>query len=226
MLNKLVRLCAFAVFMLAVGGVVTPVWAHDDCGPDGKHSLGHPHCNVDPPPAETDPLYDVVIDDGGSRLLGAGERFIWNGRQVGSTYEQGRSFPLDMTWIHNNFFNNTQCFACVESGCSPTYTVYFGGFFRKHKKSIANGMLWFWGTTQDGTETVLYLLRLDGYFADDSDVVFGFPGNDKIMYMTDWTLTVSNEGADVAGGSCEGSGTFEVNDDPYDVKVTFSVSEE
>jgi hypothetical protein len=201
MLNKFVLFCAFAIFMLVAGGVIAPVWAHDDCGDGGKHSAGHPHCDVDPPPAESYPLYDVIIGDVGSPLLGVGTDFIWNGRQVGSTYEQGREFPLEMTYIQFT----------VGPGCFPSL-VKFGGFFRKHKGSTANGMLWFWGTTIDPAETVLYLLRIDGYFAGGPED--GFPGNDKIMYMEDWTLTVSNEGADVASRSCEGSGTFGDHDVP------------
>ena len=212
MWNKLILFCTFAIFMLAVGGVVTPLQAHcvtDD--PNAVHSGDHPHCNVDSPPAESYPLYNVDIDGGfndpyvaGFLLPGEGIEWIWNGRQVGSTYAQGRVFPLDMTYIQESV--GTECFGPV---------VRFGGFFRKHKKSTANGMLWFPGTTSDGLDNVLYLLKIDGYFAGGP--VDGFPGNDEIMYMTDWELKVEGAGADVASRSCEGSGTFEA----YDVPVIF-----
>jgi hypothetical protein len=208
MLNKLILFCTFAIFMLAVGGVVTPVWAHDDCEPGGKHSSNHPHCNVDPPPAESYPLYDVFIDWGivgdkkGFLLPGLGTNWIWNGRQVGSTYADRRIFPLDMTHIIDDLDDG------VGTGCFPS-VVLMGGFFRKHKKSTANGMFWFPGTTtSDPVEEVLYLLIIEGTFADSIDTDFGFPGNNKIMYMTDWELKVENAGADVASRSCEGSGTF------------------
>jgi len=116
---------------------------------------------------------------------------------VGSTYAQGRTFDLDMTYIRSE----------VGDGCFPS-AVKFGGFFRKHKKSTANGMFWFPGTTSDGLDNVLYLLKIDGTFdLDTSDD--GFPGNDKIMYMTDWELKVENAGADAASRSCEGSGPFD-----------------
>jgi hypothetical protein len=48
MIKKLAVLCAGAIFVLVVGGAVTPVWAHADCGPGGKgkHSDTHPHCGV------------------------------------------------------------------------------------------------------------------------------------------------------------------------------------
>jgi hypothetical protein len=212
MLNKLILFCTFAIFMLAVGGAVTPVWAHDDCEPGGKHSSNHPHCNVDPPPAESYPLYDVLIDGGwnpdipgpvipGSFLPGEGSDWIWNGRQVGSTYADRRIFPLDMTYIQTKV--GTGCFSSV---------VFMGGFFRKHKKSTANGMFWFPGTTSDGLDDVLYLLKIDGDFDDVPNYDEGFPGNDKIMHMTDWELKVENAGADVASRSCEGSGTFDEED--------------
>jgi hypothetical protein len=58
MFKQLTLFCTFAIFMLAVGGAVTPVWAHDDCGPGGKHSGDHPHC-IDGPKGGG--LYDVTV---------------------------------------------------------------------------------------------------------------------------------------------------------------------
>jgi hypothetical protein len=216
MLNKLILFCTFAIFMLAVGGVVTPLQAH--C--KGKHSAPHEHC-IDLPPAESYPLYDVLIDGGwdpdipgpvisGSILPGEGWDWIWNGRQVGSTYAQGRTFPLEMTnispFVGNLLYDDSEPPVIIGYECFDNL-VTFGGFFRKHKKNTANGLLWFPGTTSDGLDDVLYLLKIDGHFDDDTSGD-GFPGNDKIMHMTDWELKVENAGADVASRSCEGSGTF------------------
>ena len=212
MIKQLTLFCTFAFFMLGAGGVVSPLQAHCvENDPEAVHSGDHPHCNVDSPPAESYPVYDVFIDGGfndpyvvGFLLPGEGLKWIWNGRQVGSTYEQGRTSQLDMTWIRSK----------VGDGCFPS-EVGFGGFFRKHKKSTANGMFWFPGTTSDGLDNVLYLLKIDGYFFGGPSVN-GFPGNDEFMYMTDWELKVEGQGADVASRSCESSGTFD-----YDVPVIF-----
>ena len=138
--------------------------------------------------------------------------WIWNGTQVGSTYAQGRIFPLQMTYITPVV---TECFPLV---------VEFGGFFRKYKSSKAVGMFWFPGfTTRDSAgdqKKVLYLLKVEGYFRDGPD---GFPGNGKVMHMTHWTLTVENKGKKVASRSCEDSGTFESATGDDFVKVTFEL---
>ena len=208
MLNRLILFCTFAIFMLAVGGVGTPLQAH--C--KGQHSPPHEHCNVEPPPPKNS-LYNVFIDGGinrdysGSNLPGEGWKWIWDGKQVGSTYAQTRKFPLGMTYIQTEV--GEDCFDPV---------VLMGGFFRKAKKSTANGMLWFSGTTRDGEDDVLYLLKIDGYFGGGPDG--GFPGNDKIMYMRDWELKVERQGDEVAGRSCEWSGEF-----PDVVPVTFFIAE-
>ncbi len=71
MMNKLILFCTFAIFMLAVGGAVTPVWAHADCGPGGKgkHSDKHPHCGVVNEDSTDDgSLYLVWVD--GDLILG------------------------------------------------------------------------------------------------------------------------------------------------------------
>jgi hypothetical protein len=201
------KLLKLIVILLLLILVAPDTFAH--C--KGKHATNPPagHCDGEPPPEE-DPLYDVFIDGGfinannpAYLLPGEGLNWIWNGRQVGSTYAQGRIFDLDMTYIRSE----------VGDGCFPS-AVKFGGFFRKAKKSTANGMFWFWGTTSNGLDDVLYLLKIDGYFGGGP--VNGFPGNDEIMYMTDWTLKVENQGAEVASRSCESSGQFD-----YPVPVIF-----
>ncbi len=63
MWKKLTLFCTFAIFMLAVGGAVTPVWAHANCDdPEGKgkHSPNHPHCGV---------VNDGTTDDGNLYLV-------------------------------------------------------------------------------------------------------------------------------------------------------------
>lgn len=69
MIKKLAVLCTFAIFMLAVGGAVTPVWAHADCGPGGKgkHSDKHPHCGV---------VNEDSTDDGSLYLVWVDGEFV------------------------------------------------------------------------------------------------------------------------------------------------------
>jgi hypothetical protein len=92
--------------------------------------------------------------------------------------------------------------------------VRFGGFLRKHRKSVAEGMFWFPGTTRDLLDNVLYLLKIEGTFTDD-DPVKGFPKNEKVMTMNKWTLKVEGQGAEVISRSCVGEDVF---DTTFDVK--------
>jgi len=65
MWKKLILFCTFAIFMLAIGGAVTSVWAHDACdeaGGKGKHSPDHPHCNQDTGSTNDGSLYLVWVD--------------------------------------------------------------------------------------------------------------------------------------------------------------------
>ena len=87
-------------------------------------------------------------------------------------------------------------------------TVLMGGFFRKHKKNTANGMFWFWGTTNLASDgEVLYQLTIDGVFMTGPN---GFPGNTEVMNISDWTLSVANQGKNVTSRSCVDSGHFGV----------------
>ena len=145
-----------------------------------------------------------------------GWEWIWNGTQVGSTYAQGRTFPLEMTYISplvgNYPGSDNECFGD---------DVTFGGFFRK-KAGKAVGMFWFPGFTKysaGNQKKVLYLLKIEGTFVAGSD---GFPGNGKVMHMTHWTLSVENQGKRVKSRSCVGSGTFGSGTGNDFVMVTFT----
>jgi len=166
-------------------------------------------------PGNNYPKYNYEIDGGTSGFLqGVGSGWIWNGTQVGSTYADGRTFPLEMSYITDDDEVGTECFLS---------TVYMGGFFKKQKKSTAVGMFWFPGKTRASAgdqKNVLYLLMIEGHFGIVYDPT-GFPGNGKIMYMTHWTLSVENQGKRVKSRSCEGSGIFGSGTGNDFVKVTF-----
>ena len=216
MLNKLILFCAFAIFMLAVGGVVTPLQAH--C--EGRHSGDHPHC----PPQVYD-AYDVVIDPDGAVLPGFGEEWLYDGKSVGSL--RPRSDFLNMSYFETVTFgpglSASFCFDQNNHLDIPNPADYpwvrFGGFLQKHRKNTAVGWFWFPGTTSDLLDNVLYLLKIEGTFTDD-DPVNGFPKNEKVMTMNKWTLKVENQGSDVISRSCVGEGGF---DTTFDVKF-FEVS--
>jgi hypothetical protein len=225
MIKQLTLFCTFAIFMLAVGGVVTPLQAH--C--EGRHTGDHPHC----PPQVYD-AYDVEIDPDGlddptkAVLPGVGLKWLYDGKMVGSL--RPRSDFLDMgyfvvddpelTPFENDILASDCFFDPPPDDSFPVYPwVKFGGILRKHRKSIAEGMFWFPGTTKAPAVQVLYLLKIEGTFTGD-DPVNGFPKNEKVMTMNKWTLKVEGQGAEVISRSCVGEGEF---DTTFDVKF-FEVS--
>ena len=69
------------------------------------------------------------------------------------------------------------------------------------KKGRAEASFWFHGATTNGMVRVLYLLKLFGTFDNPED----WPSAQKLT-MTDWELTVENEGKKIKGESCSGDG--------------------
>ncbi len=68
--------------MLAVGGAVTPVWAHfQEEGSGLPHTGYHPHCTKEPLIYDE---YAVVIDVSGLVLPGVGLKWVYDGKSVGS----------------------------------------------------------------------------------------------------------------------------------------------
>ena len=201
MIKQLTLYCSFAIFLLAVGGAVTQLQAHCQKKEGLPHSGDHPHCSE----PLLYPVYDVSIDGGfeydedGSlptnpegTLPGIGIDWIFDGKMVASL--RPRDDVLDMGFFYGKTFDSGAsrdvCFdQSLTEGEFPKEEdpnesyVAFGGFLRKHGKSTAEGMFWFWGNTgsPDTDGDVLYLLKIERYFkGTESD--FGFPKDDKIMH--------------------------------------------
>ena len=203
MIKQLSLYCLTAIFfMLGVGGSVTPLQAHCQTEPGLPHTGNHPHCTNS---SQIYPVYDVKIDGGingtGDILPGTGVGWVYDGKAVGSL--RPRNDPLDMSYFDEVTFDTgvaaNQCFDQV---------VLFGGFLRKHRKNVAEGMFWFEGTTSDSSDgVVLYLLQIEGTFYDADGAGF-FPGNEKFMLMDRWTLGIEG-GGEVSNRACEGADKFD-----------------
>lgn len=207
MIKQLTLFCTFAIFMLAVGGAVTPLQAHCQ-DPPRPHSGDHPHCSE--PLAF--PVYDVVIDegyvdaDGGVILPGTGIGWVYDGKAVSSL--NPRSDQLNISYFENKTSHDARkCFGTGIASTIPSWPeVTFGGMLRKQRKATAEGFFWFRGTTIDPNDgEVLYLLKIEGGFAEGPN---GFPKNDEIMMMNKWTLKLENQGAAVTSRACVGEGEF------------------
>jgi hypothetical protein len=156
------------------------------------------------------PDYNVEIE--GAVSGGSIEPWGYNGKQVYS--QRGRNELMNLDYFRVEFGpKGLRCFGGTDPTISTNLTnqmTNFGGFLRKHKKDAANGMFWFVGSTGDvpplERKQVLYLLEVTGEFVGGPA---GWPENENLMSMPNWTLKVENEGKDVARRSCEGSGTWD-----------------
>ena len=114
MLKQLTLFCTFAIFMLAAGGAVTPVWAHAECGEGGKgkHSEGHPHC-VD---GSTDDgsLYRVWVDG-----VCAG---VWNEESLSGSGDWLAGTCVDGSW--NGSLDDDGFPVCMDEESLATWWPY------------------------------------------------------------------------------------------------------
>jgi len=161
MIKQLTLFCTFAIFMLAVGGAVTSVWAHAVCTEDGKgkHSLGHPHC-VDGTTTDGS-LYDVSVS--GALLLDPskiGHDGVGNKESVSVNYD---FVDMDLRFFQYYFGDDDQgngdgfkCFS--DAPVEGRQAVLFIG----HDKTgdYLEATYTFSGYGTDGTTRTGYRLKL------------------------------------------------------------------
>jgi hypothetical protein len=169
-------------------------------------------------------LYTVTIS---GEVPGGGPLWQYDGRSIDfPAFHRpiGADAELNLDFFENLFNSQdsldpargTRCFSGWGDPLNSAGVL-------KRRKSDAHGKFWFRGSTHHisvaDRKQVLYLLIVDGDFADGPE---GWPENGgslggNYMDMTDWELKVENEGTDIAGMSCEGSGSF--NDDGFYMEV-------
>lgn len=82
------------------------------------------------------------------------------------------------------------------------------GTIKPVKKGMAQAQLWFEAKTNDGLQTLFYLLGLTGKFGEAE----AWPPSNNLpthLYMDHWTLTATNEGEDIKSIACIGDGALE-----------------
>jgi len=200
MLNKLILFCTFAIFMLAVGGAVTPVWAHNVCdelGGKGKHSPGHPHCDADTGTTNDGSLYKVSVS--GALVLGphTGHDGVGNKESVSVNWDY---LDMDLSYVERNVDNGAKCFGGpLHVPLAGRQTVLFIGYDKTGKQLEAGYVFSGYGT--DGETRIGYRLRLSTA-TDDSEwrPTSDFPQTDLVF--DEWELYNKK---DIA---CIGSGVF------------------
>jgi len=139
MWKKLTLFCTFAIFMLAVGGAVTPVWAHancDDPGGKGKHSPNHPHCGVVNEDSTDDGNLYLVWVDGVCVNSGSGQCLNSGYGVCGGTYAPLCTIPVDDVCVE--WFCESEDVVPYDTGIPP----YIGhdpvGNFEKNVAVVVN----------------------------------------------------------------------------------------
>ena len=215
MLKKLTLFCTFAIFMLAVGGVVMPLQAHCpdlEENPDAVNSGNHPHCSGE---STDDQLYDVQIT---GDILGVGNNWGAGTNQVGFNFSNsaGPNGQLSNLGFFRELFgdNGTICF---PDDPIPISSV----ILEKHKRGTAKALIWFWAYTHDINNDTQYLyhLELNGLFTTAKDWP---PAESNTLEMTEWSTHLGNEGNTIKNISCLSSGDTEDDTDfaGIDIKVT------
>ena len=157
MWKKLTLFCTFAIFILAVGGAVTPVWAHDVCdelGGKGKHSPGHPHC-VDGTTNDGS-LYDVRVSGALSLDRSTGHDGVGNKESVSVNWDY---LDMDLDFLEHNVVNGDKCFGgLVHVPLQGRQTVLFIGHDKTGNELEAGYVFSGYGT--DGETSIGYRLKL------------------------------------------------------------------
>ena len=203
MIKQLTLFCTFAIFMLAVGGAVTSVWAHAVCTEDGKgkHSLGHPHCDEATGTTTDGSLYDVWVS--GALDLGiephTGHDGVGNKETVSVNWDY---LNMNLGFLERNVDNGDglKCF-----GNAPVVgrqTVMSIGHDKTGEELEASYVFSGYGT--DGETRIGYRLKLSTL--DDQPgwrpTLPEFPRTD--LDFDEWEL-YDNKKSDIA---CTGSGFF------------------
>jgi len=215
MLKKLTLFCTFAIFMLAVGGVVTPLQAHcpdPEEYPDAVHSGDHPHCSGG---STDDQLYDVQIT---GDIEGVGNNWGAGTKQVGFNFSNSAGPNGELSNL--GFFRGL--FGAEGDICFPDDPIPISSvILEKHKRGTAKALIWFWAYTHDTNNLTRYLyhLELNGLFTTAKDWP---PAESNTLEMTEWSTHLGNEGNTIKNVSCLSSGDTE--DDTgfagIDIKVT------
>jgi hypothetical protein len=219
MLKKLTLFCTFAIFMLAVGGVVTPLQAHcpevTEDNPDPVHSGDHPHCRDEP---TDDQLYNVKIT---GYINGVGDNWGAGQKQIGFNFSNSAGPNGQLS----NLVNFRLLFGNDGITCFPDDPIDISSvILEKHKRGTAKALIWFWAYTREpgNTEQYLYHLELNGLFDEAKDWP---PLSSNILKMTEWSTHLGNEGNTIKNISCLSSGdTGDTGDDTnfngIDIEVT------
>jgi hypothetical protein len=188
--------------MLAVGGAVTSVWAHDFCTEDGgkgKHSPGHPHCDADTGTTTDGSLYKVSVS--GALILGEhiGHDGVGNKETVSVNWDY---LNMNLGFLERNV-DNGDGFKCFGDPVplAGRQTVLFIG----HDKTgeLEAGYV-FSGYGTDGATRIGYRLKLSTEYDDPGwrPTSSEYPRTDLVFNK--WEL-YHNKKSDIA---CIGSGFF------------------
>ena len=216
MIKQLTLFCTFAIFMLAVGGVVTPLQAHcvtDD--PNAVHSGDHPHC---PGGSTDDQLYDVEIT---GFISGVGNNWGAGKKQVGFNFSNSAGPNGQLSNL--DFFRGL--FGAEGIICFPDETIEISSvILEKHKRGTAKALIWFLAYTHDPTNKTQYLyhLELNGLFTGPNGSKDWPPASSNTLEMTEWSTHLGNEGNTIKNVSCLSSGDTEDDTDfaPINITVT------
>jgi hypothetical protein len=199
MIKQLTLFCTFAIFMLAVGGAVTSVWAHAVCTEDGKgkHSLGHPHCVGGFTNAGS--LYKVSVS--GALVLGphTGHDGVGNKESVSVNWDY---LDMDLSYVERNVDNGAKCFGGpLHVPLAGRQTVLFIGHDKTGNDLQAGYVFSGYGT--DGVTRIGYRLKLltDTYDSDWRPTSSDVPPRTDLVF-DEWELYNKK---DIA---CIGSGVF------------------
>jgi hypothetical protein len=207
MIKQLTLFCTFAIFMLAVGGAVTPVWAHDVCdelGGKGKHSPGHPHCDLDTGTTTDGSLYKVSVS--GALVLGEhiGHDGVGNKESVSVNWDY---LDMNLSFLKTNVVNGAKCFG----GLGPLHvplqgrqTVLFIGHDKTGNDLQAGYVFSGWGT--DGETRIGYRLKL----STENDLPGWRPTSDfplTDLLFNEWELYNKKDIACIGSGYFGGVGT-------------------
>jgi hypothetical protein len=202
MIKKLTLFCTFAIIMLAVGGAVTPVWAHAVCTEDGKgkHSLGHPHCDEVTGTTTDGSLYKVSVS--GALILSEhfGHDGVGNKETVSVNWDY---LNMNLGFLERNVDNGDglNCFRDPVP-LEGRQTVLSIGH-DKTGELVAGYVFSGYGT--DGVTRIGYRLKLltDTYDSDWRPTSSDVPPRTDLVF-DEWEL-YDNKKSDIA---CTGSGFF------------------
>ena len=199
-MKKLTALFTFAIFLLVVGGAITPARAH--CVTDGVHSGDHPHCRNEGGGPEGGGIYDVTVSDS---LISSS---TFTGHDGG-----GRSKPVNVSFqfidLDLSFFSGK--FGMLDSDdrgmqCFTTGAPFAGNLtamtISQEKDGNAFVQYYFTGRADDGTTEVNYLLEMFGIF----DFAWRPVGITTTAMVTSWEMSINGTGG-VRNIACKGSGS-------------------